>query len=209
MESLSPPTEDLAGTLPPTAARLCAAAKRILSERGFRDLTIDAVAREAGEYKASVAYYFGNKSGLLAAVADSVYPRDLCMATVAEAEKHPPGEERVRAQMVGLQRMADDRDSMRALWELLPHILRDEQLRSDLSAVYDWYRRLDVRMFGVDCDDCEELMYAGALVVAAVDGFALQACLDPEGFDLEKAFAVLQRLVTSYVDSLQHGGEAA
>ena len=189
MESLSPPTEDLAATLPPTAARLCAAAKRILSERGFADLTIDAVAREAGEYKASVAYYFGNKSGLLAAVADSVYPRDECMATVAAAEKHPPGEERVRAQMTGLQAMAEDRDSIRAFWELLPHILRDDRLRGDFAAVYDWYRRLDVRMFGVDSPDSEELVYAGALVVAAVDGFALQACLDPEGFDLDKAFA--------------------
>jgi AcrR family transcriptional regulator len=209
MESLSPPTEEVASTLPPIAARLCAAARKILSDRGFGDLTIDAVAREAGEYKASVAYYFGNKSGLLAAVADSVYPRDLCMATVAEAEKHQPGEERVRAQMAGLLRMADDRDSIRAFWELLPHILRDEQLRSDLSAVYDWYRRLDVRMFGVDSDDHEELMYAGALVVAAVDGFALQASLDPEGFDLEKAFAMLERMVTSFVQSLQRGDGVA
>ena len=131
------------------------------------------------------------------------------MATVAAAEQHPPGEERVRAQMTGLQAMAEDRDSMRAFWELLPHILRDERLRGDFAAVYDWYRRLDVRMFGVDSPEREELMYAGALVVAAVDGFALQACLDPEGFDLDKAFAVLQRLVTSFVQSLQQGDERA
>ncbi len=48
-----------------TAMRILAAAKRILSERGYSKLTLQAVEEESGEYRALVAYYFGSKQGLV------------------------------------------------------------------------------------------------------------------------------------------------
>src|SRR5512139_425 len=64
----SDPTPDLA----PTAARILEAAKRVLSREGFRGLTFETIAGEAGENPALIRYHFGSKAGLLAALVDSV-----------------------------------------------------------------------------------------------------------------------------------------
>ncbi len=200
LEHLKPPSKDLSESLDPVAAKLCVAARRILAERGFRALTINSVTREAGEYRTSVAYHFGGKDGLLAAVADSIFPRDKCAAAVAECERHPAGPERVAAQMAALREMAEDEDAFLAFVELWPHILRDQELRTNLAGLYEWYRELDLIMFGAGNGDPEELKYAAALVLAAVDGFCFQYCLDPENFDMVKAFDVLRRVVTNLVE---------
>ena len=55
-----------------TALRILDAAKRILSERGYSKLTLQAIEEESGEYRALVAYYFGSKQGLVEAIIDSL-----------------------------------------------------------------------------------------------------------------------------------------
>ena len=174
------PKEASTPPLPEVAVRLRDATKRLLARDGFDSVTIGAIAQESGEYRGSIAYYFGGKPGLLAAVADSICPREACVDAVAACEEYPPGPERVQAQMAALRAMAEDRDGFRAFFELFPHILREEGLRRNLVALYDWYRELDVRMFGVTGGDSEELKYVAAVVLGAVDGLAFQACLDPE-----------------------------
>jgi hypothetical protein len=57
-------------------------------------------------------------------------------------------------------------------------------------------------MFGVSAEDPEELKYAASVVLAAVDGLAFQACLDPEKFDLAKAFAALERIISVFLQDL-------
>jgi AcrR family transcriptional regulator len=206
LETLRPPSRDLSETLDPVAAKLCAAARKLLARGGFRAVTINSVTREAGEYRTSIAYHFGGKEGLLAAVADSIFPRDKCAAAVAECERHPAGPERVAAQMKALREMAEDREAFLAFIELWPHILRDKELRNNLASLYEWYRELDLIMFGAGSQDSEELKYAAALVLAAVDGFSFQYCLDPENFDMTKAFGVLERLISDLVaNTLQTG----
>ena len=56
-------------------------------------------------------------------------------------------------------------------------------------------------MFGTASQNSEELKYAAALVLAAVDGFSFQYCLNPENFDMTKAFGVLERLISNLVVS--------
>ena len=69
--------DPLAG-LSPTAVRVLRAAQRILAERGFSGLTLNAVAVESGENKAMTKYYFGNKAGLIAALLDAAV-HDECL----------------------------------------------------------------------------------------------------------------------------------
>lgn len=201
--AISPPSlaEGTADSLPPIAAKLCATARRILSERGFAALSLSSVAGEAGEYKASIAYYFGKKSGLLSAVADSVFPRETCLALIAAVSSYPAGESRIAAQMSILESMAADRDSIRAYFELLPHAFRDKVLRAKLASLYDWYRQVGADMLGVESPDSDKLKYIGATINAAVDGFALQALVDPDNFELDKAFDALGSLLTAYLRS--------
>ena len=66
---------DPAADLSPTAARILEARKRLLDERGFGGLTFEAIAAEAHENKASIRYHFGNKAGLIEALAELGGPR--------------------------------------------------------------------------------------------------------------------------------------
>jgi len=47
-----------------TRARLLDAARRLFAERGFEDVTVREICREAGANLALVNYYFGDKLGL-------------------------------------------------------------------------------------------------------------------------------------------------
>ena len=118
--------------------------------------------RRPGEYRTSVAYYFGGKRGLLAAIADETCPTEACNQAVAECEKYEPGNDRVAAQMAALRSMAEDEEAFRAMFELIPYMLRDDDLRANLAALYDWYREVDEQMFGVTASDPEDLKYAAA-----------------------------------------------
>jgi AcrR family transcriptional regulator len=197
------PARVYSAEMPKQALRLRDAGKRLLARRGFKDVTINSVAAEAGEYRTSIAYYFGGKRGLLAAIADEVCPTEACLDAVSVCQQYAPGPERVAAQMAALRSMAEDDEAFRAFFELIPHILREPDLRANLAELYDWYRDLDTQMFGASDSNPDDLKYAAAFVCASVDGLALQALLDPDNFDLKKAFEMLGRAVTALLRDLQ------
>jgi len=202
-----PPFSGSYEELPPVAAKLCDAAKRLLARQGIKAATVKGVTEEAGEYSASVDYYFGGKRGLIAAVAESVCPVDACIDAVEACEQLPPGEERIARQTNALREMAADGEAFRAFFELFPHILRDEELRRRLDVLYEWYRDLDVMMFGISREaDDPDVRAAASVVVAAVDGLAFQACLKQGAFDLDRPFAVLGRMLTLFLEDVTKNG---
>jgi TetR/AcrR family acrAB operon transcriptional repressor len=204
------PTEDIILNLPPTAARLCLAARELLKEKGFHALTLEAITDKAGENKASVKYYFGNKDGLLAAVVDALTPREAIAEMVASTDSLPPGVERLHSHVEGLRALTDDIDSFRAFFDIFPHVLQHPRLRSRVADLYAWHRQLNVRMFGAEVPAGEQrrLASVAALVTAAIDGFALQALLDPDGFDLDGALSALEDLLAVYLSEQLEPAEA-
>ena len=88
--------EDPMEALPPTAQRILAAAQRLLADGGFEALRLSAIAREAGESKASIGYHFGNKSGLVTALVDSL-AHDSNRGLIEETAVVPAGEARATA----------------------------------------------------------------------------------------------------------------
>ena len=89
----SDPTPDLS----PTAQRILDAAKRVLSRDGFRGLTFETIAKEAGENPALIRYHFGSKAGLLTALVDSVMYQE-AVELIEQLTAVPAGEAR-RAQL--------------------------------------------------------------------------------------------------------------
>lgn len=184
--------------MPPVARALVEAARRLLSEKGFQALSLEAIALEAGENKAMVRYYFGDKDGLLAALVDSLI-RDTQVAVNAEMRALRPGPERIHTWADGLRRVAADTDSFNALFNLVPFILGQERLRRRIADLYDWYRGLNVEACLPDADDGDRHAAGlGALLTAVVDGIALQALLDPDDFDPAEAFVTLGDMVATY-----------
>jgi AcrR family transcriptional regulator len=197
---ISDPTPDLS----PTAARILDAAKRVLFRDGFRALTFEAIAREAGENPALIRYHFGSKAGLLTALVDAVMFQE-SVELIEQLTAVPEGDER-RAHLLRLhEALPQDRDAYRMFFELIPHIMRDEELQPHLRDLFEWYRRLDAWALkeAGDEDPAAHIEPMALLTVAIADGVALQKLADPD-LDIGPAFDLWRRLVLGYVES---GGE--
>ena len=196
----SDPTPDLS----PTAARILEAAKRVLSRDGFRALTFESIAGEAGENPALIRYHFGSKAGLIAALVDSVLYQE-AVELIEQLAAVPAGEERRRQLLRLHEGLPQDTDAYRNFFELIPHILRDDELQPHLRGLFDWYRKLDAWALkgAADEEPAGHIAPMALLTVAIADGIALQKLADLD-LDFEPAFALWRRLVLGYVES---GGE--
>jgi AcrR family transcriptional regulator len=184
----------------PTAVRILEAAKRILSERGYAKLTLQAIEEESGEYRALVAYYFGSKQGLVDAIIDSLMDaEDQALREHLEGIEAP--EERVRALIDEQRQISADWRGFRAFYELLPHIMRDDRLREELAADYAKSRELDRQTLaaGGGSGGDEGLDKLAALSVAIVEGLAVQFAADQEHFDHEGTYRLWEDMVLAYL----------
>jgi len=192
---LKDPMEALA----PTAQRLLAAAQRLLTSGGFEALKLSAIARAAGESKASIGYHFGNKAGLVTALVDS-FAHDANRGLIEDTGELPKGEERIHALIDGETRIAADAESYQSFFEVLPHALRDEDLRERVAALYDGYRETVLRCLdAADPAAKEQLRPFAMLMIAIVDGLAIQHVLDPDVADVAAATDLWERLVRPYL----------
>ncbi|MEI6448656.1 MAG: TetR/AcrR family transcriptional regulator [Actinomycetes bacterium] len=191
--------EDPMEALAPTARRLLAAAQRLLAGGGFEALKLSAIAREAGESKASIGYHFGNKAGLVTALVDS-FAHEANRGLIEDTGALPRGQERIHALIDGETRIAADAESYQSFFEVLPHALRDADLRERVAALYDGYRDTVLRCLdAADPAAKERLRPFAMLMIAIVDGLAIQHGLDPEGADVAAATALWERLVRPYL----------
>jgi len=194
---ISDPTPDLS----PTAARILEAAKRVLARDGFRALTFEKIAAEAGENPALIRYHFGSKAGLVSTLIDSVMYLE-SVDLIEQLTSVPPGEERRKALFRLHERYARDTVSYQMFYEIIPHIMRDEELRPHLRDLFDWYRRLDAWALGAreGGQASSQLEPLALLAVALADGVALQVQADPE-LDIGPAFVLWQTLVLGYLEA--------
>jgi len=185
--------------LAPTAQRLLAAAQRLLTSGGFEALKLSAIARAAGESKASIGYHFGNKAGLVTALVDS-FAHDANRGLIEDTGELPRGEERIHALIDGETRIAADAESYQSFFEVLPHALRDEDLRERVAALYDGYRETVLRCLdAADPAAKEQLRPFAMLMIAVVDGLAIQHVLDRDVADVAAATDLWERLVRPYL----------
>jgi len=194
------PIDDPTPHLAPTAARILEAARRILARDGLRALTFANIAAESHENNALIRYHFGSKAGLLSTLIDSVLYLE-SVELIEELAGAPPGDERRRALFRLHETYARDVDGYQMFYELIPHVLRDPELRPRLGKLFDWYRKLDAWALGAQAgpDHPAELEPLALLTVAIADGVALQVQADPT-LDVGPAFRIWQRLIVSYLD---------
>jgi AcrR family transcriptional regulator len=186
-----------------TALRILDAAKRILSDRGYSRLTLQAIEEESGEYRALVAYYFGSKQGLVDAIIDSLMDAEDEVLRARLDEIQEPGE-RVRALLDEQRHISADWRGFRAFYELLPNIMRDDRLREVLAADYAKSRELDRKTLaagqaGGDAGRGEALDQHAARSGAIVEGLAVQFAADQENFDHEGTYRLWEDMVLAYL----------
>ncbi len=190
--------EDPLSSLPETARKLLIAAKEIVAEEGFEALTLKTVSERAGENKAMVSYYFDNKAGLVAAVLDSVI-HDEYLASLDRMKDVTPGQ-RIPRLIDEMQRMAAWAEDFQVFYELLPHVLRDEALRTRMAMLYRWYWKMKLEWLGMQNGteglSDPDLLGLAQLLSAIIDGLAIQTAVDPE-MDLANPYRMLARMLTA------------
>jgi len=199
------PTADLS----PTAARILEASKRLLDEKGFAGLTFEAIAAEAHENKASIRYHFGNKAGLIEALADSVVHDDnvallkaLRKPDVSAPDTTP---DRVATLLAMHRRSTKGQQGYRRFWDLFPQLVRDEELRPRMAELYRWYRDLDEWAMAPDASAelKRQLDPLCAITVAVCDGLAEQIAADRD-FDVDAVFDYWEGVVRELRDRAFH-----
>ena len=198
------PLEDPSSSLPETAQRILVAATQLLADRGYEAVTLENVAAEAGVNKASIRYNFGNKAGLVMAIADHLI-HDECLRLAADTQSVPE-EERLHVAMLGIRRMIVDADSFRGFFDILPHAFRDPELRERMFSLYVWWYQQNLTWLGLGGSesvmDSHLLMGLAELIAAIPDGLSVQAGLNPEGFDLGRPLAALEFLLRNSMSQL-------
>ena len=195
-DAMPPRPQDLA----PTAQRILTAARTILAERGYAELTMAAIEQESGVNRALVSYYFGGKAGLVAALVDTLF-QDPDTGLVEEIRATTEGGERTTA-FLGWQQAVSANDRVnRMLYELLPHALRDPEVRDRFADEYRVYRRVDADCLGAApaAPTAEQLEALAAVSIAVVEGLGIQRALDPEGFDHARAWRMWRTVVGRYL----------
>lgn len=190
-----------------TARRILEAAKIIIADEGYSALTLRAINRKAGVANMGAAnYYFGSKAHVVGAIIREVIAE---YARVAFPAMPPTAslEQRVNALNASLSEY--DKDNFPFLFfEILPHALRDEELRTYLVDEYlAYFKACAEYLFPGDVLDegtRERLEYLAQDVAAFQDGFLLQALVLGEQYDLPSAYERLGRyLITAVREVMQ------
>jgi AcrR family transcriptional regulator len=186
--------------LAPTAQRILTAARTILAERGYAELTMAAIEQESGVNRALVSYYFGGKAGLVAALVDTLF-QDPDTGFVEEIRATTEGGERATAFLRWQQAVSANDRVNRMLYELLPHALRDPVIRDRFADEYRVYRRVDADCLGAApaALSTGQLEALAAVSIAVVEGLGIQRALDPEGFDHVGAWRIWRSVVGRYL----------
>ena len=185
--------------LGPTAVRILEAAKRILADKGFSALTLEAIAVEAGVNKAATRYHFGSKDGLLEAIVDEIV-LDECASMARDISPDASLDERLDSFLGGVRRMAVEPASFGGFFDMLPHALRDKALRARLIYLYEVWYQWNMEWLGVDTvsDERWELVEGlGRLMAAAIDGIAVQASIHGAAYDPEPTLRTFRHCLSA------------
>ena len=190
--------------LHPTAQKILAAARKILVERGYQGLTLQAIAAEAQVNKAGVWYYFGGKQQLVLAVLEDVFVREsLHFGTM------PPADATLATRVdliIGSARQVRDRvRRFRAFYELLPEAARDAELRAHLMGLLPDLVRVGQAVLApavaqADGDTPRDATL-GQFASILLDGIIVQMIVAAPEFDLEAALAHARRSLLLVAES--------
>jgi len=205
----SAPFDDPLGELRPAARKILAAASRLLVSEGYDALTHERIAAAAGVNKSSIRNNFGSKAALVAAVVDAMV-HDGCLE-LSEALEGAEAHERVRGAVDGIGEMIHS-GAFAGYFDILPHALRDDDLRERILALYRWWYGENRKWLGMTADSAADpararLQLGVAQIVAAIiDGLSIQAALEPEGYDVYPALDALAALLQGALPALTEAG---
>ena len=202
---VEPPILDPLEGLPPRRARIVETTRRLLVERGYSSLSLEAIADECKVNKTAVRYYFKNKAGLMALVVDSWVHDNVRLLLPAFSTSF--GQRQLHAFVLAKKELSKNTEINQAFFELLPELTRDarhgERAARCMSGLSDYRRPFAAVLEGMEDKEIRGFMQ---LLIAVVDGLAVQYVNQPEHFDPDAAFVMLESILTTWIGArLQTG----
>lgn len=172
------------------------AAVELIAERGYSATSVDALCRRAGIVKTALYWHFGSKEGLLAAVIDRVASAwiDELRSTVSRAGEP---EERLAVALAGMRRILEQRPELLRLLlsVLLERAEGDDETRAALQRAFLRARRAIVETIEATTPGVRDPDLIAHTIVSLMQGALLLRLADPEGTDLDRVFAEIERTV--------------
>jgi len=204
------PLDEPLENLSPSVRALLEAGRRILDEQGFRGLTLEAVANEAGASKSTLIAHFGSRAGFLATLFDSLLQPESVALSGTLQDLHEQGAD-VEGFVAAFGALYADAGATREYFEIASNAMRDAVLRERVADLFAWYREVRAeglrRCAGTDALSQDELAVLATLINAAEDGLSFQRSMDEE-LDHQRVMALLGHLVALYVDEKAAADEA-
>ncbi|RKS79962.1 AcrR family transcriptional regulator [Motilibacter peucedani] len=166
-------------------AEIVEAATRLIADRGFRGVTLQAVADACGMTAAGVLHHMGTKDGILVAVLEH---RDAVDALAAR--ERAAGETDPRGFLDAVMLRNSSQPEIVRLYS----VLAAEALTESHPAHAYFQKRYAVSRADIErylTGRVEDPAAAAVHVLAVMDGLQLQWLRDPDGFDLLHHWAVL------------------
>ena len=178
------------------------AAFEVASGEGIGGLTIRAVAAEAGVSHALVVHYFQRKERLVHALLDWLIETTTVLHMSDEVARLPRAMDRLHALLQQeMERLSHQPRHTRLFFEFWALGARHEEIRARIGAELKRYRAAFRAVM-------EELLEAepgppvpvtadgmAAVAVSWIHGCAVQAMVDPEGFDSDDYFAAVRGVI--------------
>jgi AcrR family transcriptional regulator len=190
---ISDGTRLLTADLPPAAQDLLAAARRILERDGYEALTYRRIAAEAGRNQALITYYFGDRAGLVTLLVDWLNRDSLLTMERSLAAALPDPAAVIDALLDAHLDLARDTTGSLLWFELAANVATDGRIRPRVALVYASYRQLAGRAH-------PGMAPLTDMLIAIVDGMALQYVLDGPSFDGTGSYDLLSRLCREWLD---------
>ena len=172
------------------------AAVELIAERGYSATSVDALCRRAGIVKTALYWHFGSKEGLLAAVIDRVASAwiDELRSTVSRAGEP---RERLAVALAGMRRIVEQRPELLRLLlsVLLERAEGDDETRAALQRAFLRARRAIVETIEATTPGVRDPDLIAHTIVSLMQGALLLRLADPEGTDLDRVFAEIERTV--------------
>lgn len=186
-----------------TRTRILEAARKVLIERGFEATSMRAIAAEAGVAVGLANYHFDSRRALLAEVVETSREHFLGVIEARLPEGDGPEAMRqVHEIAAGLLDLMPD--WYRLCAELDAQGLHDEEIAKAAAANKREGQRDMHQYLGLVCqrfavEPPPDFDGIAAIALAALDGIAIRALLDPE-FDLVGAHRALERMIIAAIE---------
>jgi AcrR family transcriptional regulator len=163
---------------PPSGARerVLEAGLEVLKAEGYAGLTTAKVAARSGQNKALIAYHFGSKQGLVAAVGREV-SESITAEVLGGLGRPGTVEDVVRGLMAGLSRVMDrDERLARLYFDLAAVSVVEPDVRAVMREMKDSWREVVAGLLRATADGppARRAEAAAVYVIAGLEGLALE-----------------------------------